>query len=1621
MKQIFYIILFFQFCNISSQELTFSKSMKGTGDDRVFKSVIDKHNNLYQVGYFNGTISAELNYTSFGGYDIFVTKYSSDGTLLWFKQIGGSLDDIVDALTLSADGSQLIIAGGYYSNTCNFGDGFSLPNLDTNTSDAFFSILNTSNGSIINAQRYLYGAGSQRPQDIKLDLNNNLIIIGFIQGNLNVSSINGTATTLTCDGPQNYYILQLNANLDFNWVKQFTGNDGNNKLFALDIDNTGYYIAGINKNTLNLDIETLNSQSGSSDIFLYKTDFNGIGQWIRKIKGSNNDVSVFSTCDQQGHVYISGYYASADLKVDSTATLQSVRTIPNKGSNDIFFAKYTTDGTLQWFDVAGSAGDDRLTRLSTDGENIVIAGQFGGPMTFNNETLTPEGSTDGLGIVHDKNDNLLYAIKMGGTGADVAQSCVIDSEGNYIFTGNFYSPTIKFDSNPANNLTNATPSTRDVFIAKYKSRSISFVLDTVKCYGASNGSITANPKGAWAGDLTYAWTKDGDAAFTANTRSIENITAGTYHCTVSSGLYSETATVTMVEPAALTATENLASHKNAVCYGSADGALALTVSGGTGTKSYLWTGNGTGLIAVNASQNAVSAGTYSVTVTDKKGCSVTVNDMVVTEPPKIHFKGTVVTPINGASGKVNLIVIGAVIPFTASWTGAGTFTQVNEDIEAISVAGNYSVQITDNNNCKADTTVLIVDSHNLYAFVSEKKNVSCKGGNNGSITVTPQTDNASPSFSYAWSGPAGPYPSQPTITGVAGTYSVIITDNNTSPVETYTISDITIAEPAAVLAATITGGNVTCFGQNNGYADANGTGGTLPYTYQWKKNGESITEVAEVITSLGAGNYDVTITDAGNCTATASVALSTPPPIFVNSALVTPVTCNGTKNDGAISLNVDGGTGTLTYRWSNGLTGQTISLLSAGTYRCTITDINNCSTVTGQTVGQPSVMTASFANTNVSCFGGSNGAVDLTPAGGNTGAYTFKWNNNQVTEDISGLNAGTYSVVVTDSKNCEKSFTTTLTQPAAALDVTSVSVTNANCNGSATGSITVSSSGGTSPYLWTWSNSRTGATNSGLVAGDYTVTVTDSKNCTKDATYTITEPTALTISEVTAAHVDLTCNGIATGALEITASGSTGTYEYSLAGTAWQSSPVFSNLDAGNYSVMVRDQSVTSCQKTIGAPIVVSQPAALVFSSPAATNITCNGLTNGTVSAAATGGTGSLLYTLKLDGTASSNVSGASTGLFTGLSSGTAYTVEVADANNCKLTSNTYSISEPQAIILASAVATNITCSGLTNGTVTAQASGGTGTLGYKLLLNDAETGNTTGASSGSFSGVSEGATYKVQVTDANSCGPVMSSVLSITAPQPITAGTVTATNITCSGLTNGKVDILAAGGTGAYSFKLLLNGTPSANVTGASSGNFTGLTAGTGYAVEINDANNCGPVVSNSVNIQEPSLISIVSQTATGTSGSAVSDGSINIIATGGTGTLSFLLNTGTTQSSGTFAGLAVGTYTVTISDANSCGPVSSNSLVVSAPTSVGNLAGAKIRLYPNPVSERVFVEVKNQEFKELKVELKNISGQASLTQKYENVSDGFVADIDLFQLPKGIYVILVNNTVMKDKLIVQ
>ena len=185
--------------------------------------------------------------------------------------------------------------------------------------------------------------------------------------------------------------------------------------------------------------------------------------------------------------------------------------------------------------------------------------------------------------------------------------------------------------------------------------------------------------------------------------------------------------------------------------------------------------------------------------------------------------------------------------------------------------------------------------------------------------------------------------------------------------------------------------------------------------------------------------------------------------------------------------------------------------LPAGTYRVTVTDDNGCTANESVTITEPTALSANAVATNVHCNGGNDGTVDLTLTGG-TAPYTYVWNNSATTDYITGLAAGTYSVTVTDANGCTDTASVTVTEPTGLVASGTVD-SNVSCNGSTNGGATASATGGTAPYSYNWSNGATTASITGVPAGTYTVTVTDSNGCTDTASVTILNQLLLLLPE----------------------------------------------------------------------------------------------------------------------------------------------------------------------------------------------------------------------------------------------------------------------------------------------------------------------------------------------------------------------------------------------------------------------------------------------------------------------------------------------------------------------------
>jgi hypothetical protein len=991
---------------------------------------------------------------------------------------------------------------------------------------------------------------------------------------------------------------------------------------------------------------------------------------------------------------------------------------------------------------------------------------------------------------------------------------------------------------------NACTSTATFNITEPVTISVTTSQTNNSCSGGTNGTATVGVSGGTPA-YTYAWSPSGGTAAMAS-----GLAAGNYTCTITDANgCSANATVTITEPSAITATT---SQTNISCNGNANGSASVFPSGGTPAYTYFWLPSG----GTSSTAASLSTGTYSCTITDANSCAITVT-VNITEPATLTAASsqTDITCNGASNGSATVVVSGGTPSYTYAWSPSGGFAATASGLGV----GTYTCSITDANSCTTTATFNITEPAPLVSSNSQT-NVLCNGSATGTATVL--VSGGAAAYTYIWSPSGG---SAATATGLAaGNYTCDIIDANSCLLtETFVLT-----EPAAFV-VTSSQTNATCQGNTDGSATVIVSGGTPAYSYSWSPSGGT----AATASSLAAGNYTCTITDANGCTTTATFNITAPVTISVTTSQ-TNISCNGGTN-GTATVVASGGTPAYTYAWApTGGTAATASSLTTGNYTCTITDANGCSATATVTITEPSAITATTSQTNVSCNGSSNGSASVFPSGGTPG-YSYLWAPSGGTfSTATSLSTGTYSCTITDANSCAITVTVNITEPSAMTVVSSQ--TNISCNGGSNGSATVAVSGGTPAYLYAWTPSGGfGATATGLAAGNYTCTITDANSCSTTATFNITQPSAIT---ATTSQTNVSCFGGNNGTATVVAAGGTPSYTY-----AWTPSggtaATASGLTAGNYTCTITDANGCTLTKTFS----ITQSTA-VTSANSQINVSCNGGSNGTATVVASGGTPSYTYTWAPTGGTAATASG--------LAAGT-YTCTITDANGCTGTA-TFSITQPPAIIFTSSQ-TNVSCNAGNNGSATVAPSGGS--PGYTYVW--APSGGFTATATGLVAG-----TYTCTITDANSC--TTTATFNITQPSAITA-TISQTNVSCFGGNNGTATVVVAGGTPSYTYAWAPTGGIAATASGLTAGNYT---------CTITDANGC--TLTKSVTITQPPVITATtSQTNISCNGG--SNGSATVVAAGGTPSYTYAwAPTGGTAA--TASGLSAGTYTCTITDANGC-----------------------------------------------------------------------------------------------------
>lgn len=872
--------------------------------------------------------------------------------------------------------------------------------------------------------------------------------------------------------------------------------------------------------------------------------------------------------------------------------------------------------------------------------------------------------------------------------------------------------------------------------------------------------------------------------------------------------------------------------------------------------------NVTGMIT-----DSLSPGTYTFTVRNGNSCQ---KDTIITiaPPPVITLSATTNNPVcNGAStGSITLTAGGGKPPFQYA-QGAGAFGSTSAFNNL--AAGTYTFHVKDANDCTKDTTITLIDPNPIMASVTTTK-PPCNHFQNGALTVT--ASNSTAPYTYALG--AGAFGPSGTFTGLfSGTYTVHIKNS------VGCIKDTVIVLPDSVKiqgSAAVT--NILCNGGNNGAVTINATGAFPPYTYAV---GAGTFGTANTFTPLTAGTYTFHVRDTELCYFDTTITLLQPLPVTV-SATVTNVLCHGASTG---SATLTGGGGTSPYTYANGTGGYTTSGaftgLTAGTYTFHVKDANNCIKDTTLTLTEPTAITGAITSVLPQCVGSADGSITITGSGG-VSPYTYAngAGTYSTTNVFTALTAGTYTLHIKDANNCIKDTTFTLLNPPAI--VPAVTMVSPLCNGGNNGTITLTATGGASPYTYangTGTYSTSGSF-TGLAAGSYTLHVKDAHGCIKD--------TVLNLPDASPIHGTVTltqppCNHFQNGVISIAGFNGTAPYTYAIGTGTFGASGTFNGLFSGSYTLHIKDAN--GCQKDT---LVILPDSVKIAGSATVTSILCNGDTTGAVTIGASGAFPPYTYALGTGTFGSANA-------FPNLPAGT-YTFHVQDTRLCYF-DTTITLTQPTRIVPGITV-TNVNCNSGNDGTVTISATGGTSPYTYA---------NGTGGYSGTtlYNGLPSGA-YTFHVKDANNC--IKDTTFNITQPTVLVATVVTDTP-SCNGSSNGAFTVTGTGGTAPYTYAIGTGAFSSTN-------NFPGLAAGT-YTLHVKDAHNC--IKDTTITLTQPTAIGVTAQLKNSTC-STLANGKVTLTATGGTAPYTYANGTGTYGSSNVFTPLAAGTYTFHIKDNKGC-----------------------------------------------------------------------------------------------------
>ncbi len=1028
------------------------------------------------------------------------------------------------------------------------------------------------------------------------------------------------------------------------------------------------------------------------------------------------------------------------------------------------------------------------------------------------------------------------------------------------------------------------------------------------CNGVANGQINVSSTGGEA-PLSIDWNQNAlDGQF--NPR---NLSPGRYSFIVTDNVGCQASdTIFLTQPAALVL--SCAQQSAATRVGGTDGIARISSNGGTLPYRISWSGKSSGSFTLKRSGDTtitgLSAGQYRIELRDQNGC---VDSCLLTiSEPACSLIATIVTVkrilCNGNNdGVLTATVRNGRAPYSYVWSnGAGTITR--DTLKNLG-PGTYTLTLTDNLGCTDTAQINLTEPSPIVANCQVISDVTTVGGRDGRAKL--KYTGGTGTIALDW---GGSQPGSVTASGgdslslsslPPGTYSPNFIDVNGCR----TSCSFTIREPVCNLQASLSTKAPACQGATNGQVIVVPTAGAAPYRFQWSNGGPN----NDTISNLRAGTYQVTITDAINCSLVLDTVLQDPPALtFTCQTIRNVITING--REGIARLNFSGGIspyfvriqGPVSSTRTEGNSGSVdLTGLSTGTYTVNISDVNGCQQSCSFSISEPTCNLAlQLQGVAPLCNGAANGQITVTVNGGKA-PFQYDWsdNANDGQATARNLRAGMYTVVVSDSIGCVGIDTLVLAQPSA-LSFTCGTPVPTTTVGGQNGRITVRFTGGTGPYKLVLSGAKRDSflnvsvdsfRVNNLSKGDYRLTLFDKNGCTvQGCNFRINDPVCNLVLTLT--PTNNLCAGASQGSIQSNSTGGIGPFSYDWSDNRFDGNPRATGLPIGPFQLIVTDAQL--CRDT--ASVTIIEPAPLQTICSVVNQPSTVGGSDGRARVVIRGGTGQ--RNIQLSGPSPGQMQRFSVDTFTfsNLAAGN-YSVRVSDANGCTDTCN-FTLTNITCKLVGTAQGINPDCNGTSTGSIRVTAMGNNGLVTYAWNSPALNGANPTALAAG---------TYTVTLTDAAACKDTVS--VTLLNPARLTLAAAPASQPTPARPTGGSIALTYAGGTPAYRINWSPNGSDqSIGNTGA----FTipNLRAGT-YSITLTDSNGCNAIAQ--ATLSEPACNLSIDITA---ARADCSSSHLNTTVAGGTGPFQYAWNATRFNGQANPRNATPGTYTVTVTDAIGC-----------------------------------------------------------------------------------------------------